>query len=1094
MRFAVLGALEVTDDGGTVVAIPGAKQRALLTALLIDPGRMVPAVRLIDAVWPDDEPANPANALQVKVSQLRRLLGAGRPAGRSGLLVSHPPGYLLAVGEEQVDAARFERDAAAGRAHLEAGDAHAAVARLIPALGLWRGPAFVEFADAPFAREAARRLDALRISAHEDRIEAELALGRHDHLVAELEALVAAHPLRERPRGQLMLALYRCGRQAEALEVFQATRELLADELGVDPGPELRRRHEAILRQADDVATPPVRPSTGTTPAARPTGSLPVPLTSFIGRSEEVDRLVGMVAATPLVTLTGPGGVGKSRVAMQVATRLRDAGAVDGAWWVPLAQVTDPAALDGEILAALGLHAETGGATVPLPPAARLRAALTGKRALVVIDNCEHLIDAVAAVVQDLVTAVPGLRILCTSREVFGIPGETVWSVRSLAVPHPHAGTDLTALREHEAVRLFAERAAAAQRDFRLTEDNAGAVVEICRRLDGIPLALELAAAKVRVMGVTDLARQLDDRFALLTAGRTVHPRQRTLRAVVEWSWDLLDDRERLVYRRLGVFPSEWTLDVAARVCGRDPLTAGEVIDAHGRLVDKSLVDLRTAAPGGRYHLLETLRAFAWEQLTAAGEAAALQRRHAEQVAAVVADVAPRLRTSDQREAMDHLLAEYPNVRAALRWCADHDAAAGARIAGTLGWFWYLSRHRRDGRHWLGTFADASTGADAALCRLWSCYLGAEDHGVDTARAEVTDAAAVVRTQGSDGQRALAELFCALFAQLAGDDAEAARRLRDAGSAARAAQDPVLRATADFLAARGALVRGRWRQGARQLEDALAGFAAAGDRWGRVQCLNGLYSIAEASGDLERANGLLDQAAALADELSLSELAAVTMVRRGNLAMLRGALPRAWATLREGRRMAADAGAAMVVAMADNGLGMVARRRGDLAAARRLHTAALAAGETVGDPAAQALAVGCLGLVAGDAGDLDGAASLHRRGLGLASAARDPRAVAFALEGLATVSASASARAGDGDPRASAEAQTAAELLAAAAALRGGTGVPLAPPERGDVDRAERQVRAVLGDRALAAAYDTDAARAWETVAAMVTGPDPDPA
>lgn len=218
------------------------------------------------------------------------------------------------------------------------------------------------------------------------------------------------------------------------------------------------------------------------------------------------------------------------------------------------------------------------------------------------------------------------------------------------------------------------------------------------------------------------------------------------------------------------------------------------------------------------------------------------------------------------------------------------------------------------------------------------------------------------------------------------------------------------------------------------------------------------------------------------------------MVRRGNLAMLRGALPRAWATLREGRRMAADAGAAMVVAMADNGLGMVARRRGDLAAARRLHTAALAAGETVGDPAAQALAVGCLGLVAGDAGDLDGAASLHRRGLGLASAARDPRAVAFALEGLATVSASASARAGDGDPRARAEAQTAAELLAAAAALRGGTGVPLAPPERGDVDRAERQVRAVLGDRALAAAYDTDAARAWETVAAMVTGPDPDPA
>ena len=531
VEIGLLGPLEVFDDAGDPLVLAGGKLAALLAVLALRAGQVVSAERLMDDLWGPDAKASAANSLQGLVSKLRRVLPAG-------VVVTRPPGYLLAVAPEAVDVGRFERMVVAGREAAAGGDAAAAAELLREALGLWRGPALAEFAYDEFAQSEVVRLGEARLAAFEDRIEADLACGCHAELIGELQALVSEHPLRERLRGQLMVALYRSGRQADALRCYQDGRTTLVDELGIDPGPALQRLEAAVLAhdpaldppavtRTDDVAEVPGLPSAGRSlPWAAMTGSL----TSFVGRTTELVEVTKLMGEARLVTITGPGGAGKTRLAVEVGTQLQ-ASVPDGVWLVELAPLSDPSSLPRAVAAVLGVREPTSVAPTPGggpegPPREEewLVEYLGAKNALLVFDNCEHVVEAAAGLVQRLLAHCSQLRVLATSREPLAVPGEVQWPIPPLG--SPVVGASEAEVASSEAVRLFTERAAAVQPSFILTPKTALVVADICRRLDGIPLAIELAAARVKVLPVAQIAERLDDRFHLLTGGmRTALPR-----------------------------------------------------------------------------------------------------------------------------------------------------------------------------------------------------------------------------------------------------------------------------------------------------------------------------------------------------------------------------------------------------------------------------------------------------------------------------------------------------------------------------------------------------------------------------------------
>ncbi|MFI9510846.1 BTAD domain-containing putative transcriptional regulator [Nocardia sp. NPDC052566] len=556
MRFGVLGPLSVWTDGGAVVPVPGTKVRALLADLLIAAGQPVSADRLIDDIWSDDPPGNPAGTLAAKASQLRRALEDAEPGGRD-LVVSPPPGYRLAATD--VDALRFRALLATAR---EAVDTEIRVRVLTEALALWRGPAYADFRDAEFATPAIAQLEEQRLVAVEELAEARLALGAHREVAGDLAAFVRAHPLRERLRANYLRALYGSGRQAEALDSYEDLRTQLADELGLDPGPELVALQRAILGQELDIAAPRTEPV-----IRRRTTNIPAQRTALIGRDGELAELRETVRDTRLVTLTGPGGVGKTRLALAAAAGLT-AEFPDGTWLVELAPLHPTAAdgtlwLAGTVAQVLGIRVPEG---MPADPVELLRDTLAEQHLLLVLDNCEHVVDHAADLAELLLGAAPGLHILATSREQLRLPGEDIVAVDPLTVPA--RDTALAELEQASAVQLFVTRARASARDFVLDADTAEPVATLCRRLDGIPLALELAATRVRALGVHEMVARLDDRFKLLASGhRGAPPRQQTLTAMIDWSWELLDTTERTVLRRLAVHAGGCTLDAAESVC-----------------------------------------------------------------------------------------------------------------------------------------------------------------------------------------------------------------------------------------------------------------------------------------------------------------------------------------------------------------------------------------------------------------------------------------------------------------------------------------------------------------------------------------------
>lgn len=792
----------------------------------------VSADGLIEDLWGEEAPAGAASALQGLVSRLRRALGA---AGRVELVAG---GYRLPVREEGVDAHRFEALAAQGRRELIAGRAKEAAALLGTALGLWRGAALADVLEAPFARNLATRLDGVRAAAVADRFDAEVRLGRHADVLADIATAAAAQPLSERLAELRMRALSAAGRQSDALAAYEELRTRLADELGVDPSPELQETHLALLRGELD------RPAAQAEQAAP--SRLPAPLTTFVGRDRELSRLAELMAASRLVSIVGPGGAGKTRLSLEAATRDRAHGQ-GRVWFVPLAGVSAEEQLPDAVLGAMsGLY--DSGRMRQDTPADRMAELLDVGDVLLVLDNCEHLVEAAAALAAQLLDRLPQLRILATSREPLAIIGEALCHLGPLELPPGEP--ELAEAAESAAVRLFVDRAASVRPGFALDASTVHAVVEICWRLDGLPLALELAAARMRAMGVDQIARRLDDRFRLLTSGsRSALPRQRTLLAVVEWSWDLLDEQERALARRLSAFPGGATLTALEHVCVDASLPADDVLYVLGSLAEKSLVQ----QDGERYRMLETIRAYAAARLTESGED--VSAGFAEYFLGLAEEHEPLLRTREQLEAIVVFDNEHDNLVFALRGVLEAgDAPTAARFVRAMFWYWGIR----------GMTSQFNTFLEEVLA-------------LDTLPDEARAAFQVIRLASARPADELPEPDVDMAAVLGFHPALPLLRISHLASEedlqrALNHPDPWVRASAhwsrDFLLTE----QGDPYTGADSRREALRCFEEVGDRWGLVMCyLNMGREHALLRAEYDQAITWFERALAVATELDTEE-------------------------------------------------------------------------------------------------------------------------------------------------------------------------------------------------------------------------------
>ncbi|MCG8921479.1 BTAD domain-containing putative transcriptional regulator [Lentzea sp. CC55] len=831
MHVGILGPVEAHSPDGRI-AVGGPRPRTLLAALAIRAGDIVPLDRLTDELYGTAPPSDAANALQGQVSRLRRALGD------ASLIEFHPAGYLLALPASRVDAHRFTSLAAEGRQALEQGAAQAAESLLSEALRLWRGPALADVA----LPDHATRLEQERAAASSSLVAARVRLGKAG--VREVQDLVAQHPLDERLRGYLVQVLHQQGRQAEALQAFEDARALLADELGADPSPELRAVHLRVLR-------------------GQAHREPPAQLTSFIGREEELRRIASL--SSRLVTLTGPGGAGKTRLALQAAG--------PGAIFVDLAPAKDVAAAT---LQALGLK-ETA-----LEPEDRLTLALRDRDSLLVLDNCEHLVVQAARLAGHLLGTCPSLRILATSREALGITGETLCPVPPLD--------------PEQSVALFTDRARLVNPAFAPDRHTA----DICRALDGLPLAIELAAARTRTLTTEEISHRLNDRFRLLTKGnRAAAPRHRTLRAVVEWSWDLLSPDERDLAACLATFSGGAALDAVEEVCRHDV----EVLDA---LVDKSLVE----AADGRYRMLETIREFCSEHRRVDAEHAAyfhdLARR---------AD--PELRRQDQVRWFARLSAEHANLLQAVEWTTAHDPERALRLVSDLSWYWYVKGSRTEvqglARALLDRVPEQSTEEYAVLLALAA---------PERVQAKLLELRGPIRQP----------FVLVAWAMLTGPPDPSAPRtaLQDE---VEGSEDPWIQGLIGFSNAYLAWARSGDRTRAiSESRAALRRFRDIGERWGSAQVLDVLATLTE---DPVEALALTDEALRVVGELGAKEELAELRGRRADrlLDLDPGQAERDYLLALE---LAAEAGLSATRALAHTGLARIAHRGGDPARAGAL--------------------------------------------------------------------------------------------------------------------------------------------------------------
>ncbi|WP_436535452.1 ATP-binding protein [Actinoplanes sp. HUAS TT8] len=880
MLVVLLGPVAVTSDDGVAVEIPGARLRMLLARLALAGGRPVQADALIDDLWGEDTPAGAPAALQGLVSRLRRVLGT------AGTVEFAAGGYRLPVRADDVDAHRFEQLAARGGQELAAGRFAEAADTLTAAGELWQAAALSDVLDAPFARNAAARLDEARAGAAEDRFEAELALGRHAQVLTDLGAAAAARPLSERLAMLRMRALAASGRQSDALGVYERIRAALGDQLGVDPSPQLRELHVSLLRGQTE------------TPAAAP-NRLPAGVTSFVGREDELAGIARLMGAARLVTIVGPGGAGKTRLSVEAARR-DPAYGPGRVWFVPLAGLGDPEQLADAVLGVVGSsHGRLYGGGPATGAVDRLAELLDVGDALLMLDNCEHLVEAAARLADELLGRVAQLRILATSREPLAINGEALCHLGPLDLP---AGEpDLATAAGAAAVRLFTERATGVRANFVLDERTVDAVVEICWRLDGMPLALELAAVKLRSMAVEQIVGGLDDRFRLLTSGsRAAMPRQRTLLAMVEWSWDLLDERERILARRLSMFPGGAGTAALEAVCSDVALPARDVLYVVDSLVEKSIVE----QVGGRYRMLETVRAYGAQQLAASGDD--VVARFADHHLELAERQEPLLRTREQLSALAVLDAEQDNLAAALRAVLDAgDAVRTYRFIKALFWYW--------ANRGLNTQLEAFL---AELCELGDRVPAGAHRALELVRS-------TLRAQEVHPARLLWISQHAFAPEAAGIEQ------------ALTSADPWVRASANWAHNFTLVEHGDLEGGARAREEAVRGFEQAGDRWGLVMSLLAIGRVPSLRGEYATSIAAFERAVAISAELGTEDYLYWTRNRLARERMRAGDLDGAGRDLRAMRERAGHLGRRREASLLF-GVASLERRAGDLDASERI--------------------------------------------------------------------------------------------------------------------------------------------------------------
>jgi predicted ATPase/DNA-binding SARP family transcriptional activator len=958
VQIGILGPFEVRTADGVLADVPGARLRALFVALALEPGRVVPKATLIDWIWGEQPPADAANALQRLVSRLRKALPDGVVEGQT-------EGYRLRVEPDAVDAVRFERLVA----HARSAEDPQGVRRLREALALWRGAAMqdVGLADSTAFDAAVTRLEGMRLTALEDRFDTEVNLG---DLVTELTDLVAAHPVRERLVAALMRALVATGRDSEALLVYERTRETLADTLGVDPSPELSTLHVALLRG-----------ELGRREATRKT-NLRAELTSYVGKDADVAAVRDLIADHRLTTLIGPGGSGKTRLATETArTLLGDL--PDGAWLVELAAIGADGDVAPATLAALKLRDALLGEAPDAEPTDRVIAAVRERSMLLILDNCEHVIESAATFAYRVLGECPRLRILATSREPLGITGEALWPVAPLVLPAE--GADLSEIESAPAVRLLLERATARNVD----AHTLSTVARICRALDGMPLAIELAAARLRTMSLEQLANRLDDRFRLLTGGsRTALPRHRTLRAMVDWSWELLTDAERMVLCRLSVFAGGASLEAAERVCAEDVL---ELLTA---LVEKSLV----VFDASRYRLLGTIKEYAALRLAEAGESDLARRAHLAYFTELAEAADPHLRSAEQLEWLAVLEADHDNIAAAMRGAlAAGDAHGAMRLAGAAGWYWWLGGHKVEGSELI--MAAVAVPGDVT----------------DDARAVAYTYVTMLATSGRTDQFEAAEWIHKAYRVSRGVKVnhpglpfvDLWERMLEAPEAPLAAFEPLLDHDNPWVRALARLQFGKMRvmlgHGGRDvdadLETALTEFRAIGDRWGIAFALTELADRIAVRGEFASACEHYEHAIGVVVEVGAVEDVVRMRPRQAQLYWLLGDEDASAAAMAEAQRYAERV--AWPEALAELALvrAELERWRGDAEQARRqLEVAIAMLGRDAERPGVRATTQDLLGYLTEDPAE----AGRHRAAAFEAlSAARGAPMVAQLLVGVA---------------------------------------------------------------------------------------------
>ena len=879
-EFGILGPLYVRRDGARV-PIGAGQQRSLLAALLIDAGQVVSVDALVGRLWGERPPYGARNAIQNYVLRVRRTLG-------QDVVVTDRNGYLIDVAPDGLDARRFASLVRRGTAAAAMGEPGRAAALLGEALGLWRGE---PLADLPAERfqDVVSALCEQRLAAQELWIDAVIRCGRPADVLPELRRLTERHPWRERFWSQRMLALYQCGRQGEALECYRQVTRLLADELGVDPGEELRTLHQRMLASAPEIAAVPAAPWT-----PYDGGTLPAETTSFIGREKELAETRRLLRESRLVTLTGVGGVGKTRLALRIARQMAPS-FPEGVWLADLAALTDPTLLERAIAESLGLRDQSVRSAVDA-----IVDHVRDRRLLLVLDNCEHLVDAVAALVLRLLCAAPRLQVLATSRERLGVSGEHVFLVSGLTLQSDAEGG------ECEAVRLLIDRAAACAVPLRAGERDSASAADLCRRLDGIPLAIELAAVRLTSLTVEEILERLEDRFRLLSAPRTPDRsrRRRTLRGVMDLSYSLCTPGERLLWTRLSVFAGGFDLAAAEAVCAGDGIDGADVLDLMTGLIHKSLVVVENTGGAARYRLLETIRQYGLDRLRADGNVIEYRIRHSEHYHALAAGAAADWCSPQEVEWLDRLRTELPNLRAALGFCLTEPGRArtGANIAVDLtrSRSWFFSGTLGEARHWLETlsaglgaggceaaiqvtvmqtfvacvqgdqaaagrsmnkcpFADASGAQPPPLAYVEGIYMFLV-HGDPACIDRLARAREEFRATGHSGDAHMATMFWAMAAAFLGDRHTAVSACDTYVAEADAAGAEWARTWAQWCAGLTELLHGDPGHALMPLCNALVRQQAIDDRWGPAWVVETLAWTASALGHPHHAARLLGTA------------------------------------------------------------------------------------------------------------------------------------------------------------------------------------------------------------------------------------------